>query len=232
MKARKLYRVFVWELPVRVYHWINALVIVALCVTGYLIGNPPAIQSHAEASHRYLFGIIRFIHFAAAYLFFFNFLVRIYWGLAGNKYANWRNFIPTNRKFWQEIWNVLRIDIMLQKNKEHLSVGHNALAGFIYFLTFIAFLMQCLTGFGLYASMSDWWFAKMFAWVPGLVGGDFFLRDLHHAAMWFFIVFAIVHVYLVLYHDYVEGRGEVSSMVGGWKFVEEEVFDKEKETTH
>jgi Ni/Fe-hydrogenase 1 B-type cytochrome subunit len=26
----------------------------------------------------------------------------------------------------------------------------------------------------------------------------------------------------VFYHDYVEGRGVTSSMVGGWKFIEEE----------
>ena len=36
--------------------------------------------------------------------------------------------------------------------------------------------------------------------------------------MWFFIVFAIEHVYLVFYHDYVEGRGILSSMAGGWTF--------------
>jgi Ni/Fe-hydrogenase 1 B-type cytochrome subunit len=38
--------------------------------------------------------------------------------------------------------------------------------------------------------------------------------------MWFFPVFIIIHVYLVAYHDYVEGRGILSSMVGGWKFIE------------
>ena len=226
--ARHLRRVFVWELPVRVYHWLNFLAIVALCVTGYLIGNPPAIQSTAEASHRFLFGTIRFIHFVAAYLFFFNFLFRLYWGFVGNKYAGWKNFIPTGRKFFREILDVLRIDILLQKNREHLAIGHNALAGFIYFLTFLAFLLQCITGFGLYASMSDWWFADLFVWVSTVFGGDMGLRNWHHAAMWFFIVFAIVHVYLVFYHDYVEGRGEISSMGGGWKFIEEEVFEKEE----
>jgi Ni/Fe-hydrogenase 1 B-type cytochrome subunit len=40
--------------------------------------------------------------------------------------------------------------------------------------------------------------------------------------MWFFIIFAMVHVYLVFYHDYVEGRGVISSMAGGWKFVEKQ----------
>jgi Ni/Fe-hydrogenase 1 B-type cytochrome subunit len=48
--------------------------------------------------------------------------------------------------------------------------------------------------------------------------------------MWFFVLFAVIHVYLVFYHDYVEGRGEMSSMAGGWKFIEDEDFEKiEKE---
>ena len=47
-------------------------------------------------------------------------------------------------------------------------------------------------------------------------------------AMWFFILFAVVHVYLVFYHDYVEGRGEISSMGGGWKFIEEEAVEELK----
>jgi hypothetical protein len=51
---------------------------------------------------------------------------------------DWKNFIPTTRKYFEEMWQVLKIDILQIKSKEHLAVGHNALAGFIYFLTFIA----------------------------------------------------------------------------------------------
>lgn len=227
--GRRLRRVFVWELPVRFFHWINALAIVVLCVTGYLIGNPPALMSHAEASDSYLFGYIRFIHFAAAYIFIFNFLFRIYWGFVGNKYAQWRNFIPTTRKFWYEIWQVLLIDIFLKREKEHMSVGHNALAGFIYFVFFLMSAVMIVTGFGLLADMSSWFFPKLFAWVPSAFGGDFAVRNIHHTLMWFFIVFTIIHVYLVFYHDYVEGRGEISSMGGGWKFIEETEFQKDIE---
>jgi Ni/Fe-hydrogenase 1 B-type cytochrome subunit len=222
--AKKLRRVFVWELPVRFYHWINALTIVALCVTGYLIGDPPALMSSSEASNQYWFGTVRFIHFLAAYIFFFNFAFRVYWGFVGNKYADWKNFIPTNKKFFQEMWSVIRIDVLLAKEKTHHTVGHNPLAGFVYFLSFIAFMLQAFTGFALYANMSTWWFADLFAWVSPLFGGDFALRNWHHAAMWFFIIFSMVHVYLVFYHDYVEGRGEVSSMAGGWKFIDEGDF--------
>ncbi len=226
--VKRLRRVFVWELPVRVYHWLNAFVIIVLIATGLYIGSPLALQSSKEAAHSFTMGYIRFIHFIAAYIFLFNFLFRIYWGFVGNKYSDWKNFIPTNMKFWKEFWHVIKIDVLLLKEKEHLNVGHNSVAGFTYFLTFIAFLIQCLTGFGLYSSMGTWWFPKMFAWVPAVFGGDIMTRQVHHWAMWFFILFAIVHVYLVFYHDYVEGRGEISSMGGGWKFIEEEVFEEHK----
>jgi Ni,Fe-hydrogenase I cytochrome b subunit len=41
--------------------------------------------------------------------------------------------------------------------------------------------------------------------------------------MWVFILFAIVHVYLVFYHDYIEKNGIASSMIGGWKFIPQPV---------
>ncbi len=230
LHVHRLRRVYVWELPVRIYHWLNVLALLALIITGFYIADPLALMSSREASEQYTMGWMRYIHFAAAYIFFCNFLFRLYWGFVGNKYASWRQFIPTSANFFKEMWAVIKTDIFMVKNKkgkkEHLSIGHNAMAGLIYFFTFIAFLIQCLTGFGLYASMSTWWFPRLFSWVPAMFGGDIATRQWHHATMWFFILFAVVHVYLVFYHDYVEGRGEISSMGGGWKFIEEDFFEK------
>lgn len=220
MHSNILQRVYVWEVPVRMYHWVNALCIVVLTVTGYLIGAPLAIQRGTEASFSYWFGTTRFIHFAAAYVFFFNFLFRIYWGFVGNRYASWRNFILYRRKQLQEVFNVLKVDILQARGRPIETIGHNAMAGFTYFLTFLAFLFQAVTGFGLYSAMSSHWFPHLFAWIVPLMGGDFAVRQWHHMFMWGFVLFSIVHVYLVFYHDYVEGRGVLSSMAGGWKFIE------------
>ena len=217
---KKIKRVYVWEIPVRFYHWLNFLSVTTLAVTGYLIGSPLAIQNSAEASFSYWFGTLRFIHFVAAFVFFFNFLFRIYWGFAGNKYASWKSFIPLSSKAWKEMLDVLKLDVFLRKGKPIRSTGHNALAGLTYFITFLAFLFQSVTGFGMYSAMSNSFLPKLFAWIVPLMGGDFAVRQWHHAMMWVFIIFAIVHVYLVFYHDYVEGRGILSSMGGGWKFVE------------
>lgn len=222
---------YVWQMPVRFYHWINALSIVVLCVTGVLIGQPIALQQSAEASFSYWFGTVRFIHFVAAFVFFFNFVFRLYWGFVGNKYAKWDNFIPYTGKHWKEILDVLRVDILMISKKPIESVGHNALASLTYFVTFLAFLVQSLTGFGMYADMSTSTFPKLFAWIVPLLGGDLQTRQIHHIFMWLFILFAIVHIYLVFYHDYVERRGVTSSMIGGWKFIEKEQLEKTKEKT-
>lgn len=220
---------YVWELPVRYYHWINAISIAVLAATGFVIANPPAIQSAADASQSYWFGWIRFVHFAFAYVFLINFLVRIYWGFAGNRYADWRNYIPYSKQHWRDMWEVIKIDIFQVKNAENPRLGHNALASFTYFMVFIAFAIQVFTGFGLYAASSNSWFASLFRWVPGIFGGDMTTRYVHHWMMWFFILFALIHIYLVAYHDYIERNGIVSSMIGGWKFINKDKVEQELE---
>jgi Ni/Fe-hydrogenase 1 B-type cytochrome subunit len=229
IKARDvdLREVYVWQLPVRFYHWINALCIFMLCVTGYLIGNPLDAGGHLEASESYMFGVIRFGHFLFSFIFFFNFVFRLYWGFVGNKYARWNNFIPLKKRQWQEIWCVIKVDILQIKRKNIESTGHNSLASLTYFITFLFFMVQSFTGFGMYAAMSDSWFPKLFAWIVPLLGGDLMTRQIHHVLMWGFILFAVIHVYLVFYHDYIERRGVTSSMIGGWKFVEKENLEKE-----
>lgn len=218
-------RVYVWELPVRIFHWLNVLALIVLIVTGFIIANPPAILSSAEATNLHSFGIVRFLHFTAGYVFFFVLILRVYWAFVGNKFAHWKAFWPFTKNNWNNIVQVLKIDILLMNEKvdsHPLNTGHNSIATLSYIIMFVFALIQIVSGFALYGDMASWWLPKMFRWVIPLFGGDFLVRSIHHAAMWVFIFFAIVHVYLVFYHDWLEGRGEVSSMFGGYKFVSEE----------
>jgi Ni/Fe-hydrogenase 1 B-type cytochrome subunit len=216
-------RVYVWQWAVRFYHWINFLCVAVLCATGWMIGRPYSPIGAQEASFSYWFGTVRFLHFVAAFVFFFNFVFRIYWGFVGNEYARWPNFIPLQKNKLREVINVLKVDIFQAKVEPMESIGHNALAGWTYFLSFLAFVFQCVSGFGLYHAMSNASLPSLFAWIVPMMGGDFAVRQWHHMMMWFFIIFAMVHVYLVFYHDYVEGRGVTSSMIGGWKFIERHI---------
>jgi len=227
MPSRATYRrLYVWELPVRVFHWVNALAIVALAVTGVLIGKPFSVAYAQEASFQYWFGTVRFLHFVAGYVFLFNMLVRIYWGFVGNRFAAWDTFIPTTRAAFRDMVEVLKIDILQVRGAGRIAIGHNRLAGLIYFVTFFNFLFQALTGFALYGPMSHSVLGRLSAWIVPLMGGEMAVRQWHHAMLWFYVLFTLVHVYLVFYHDYVEGRGTTSSMVGGWKFEREDRLDR------
>ncbi len=233
MKTKNFKRVYVWELPVRIFHWINAMCVFVLTVTGFIIADPPVLLSNAEATNLHSFGVVRFIHFTAAYIFFFNMILRIYWSFVGNRYASWKALFPFNKKGLHNIGHVLKIDILLRNEKIHdvrnISIGHNSVASISYIALFILALIQVFTGFALYADTSSWWLPKLFSWVTPLFGGDFGVRQIHHITMWGFIFFTFIHVYLVFYHDWLEGRGEVSSMFGGYKFVSEERVKKDLE---
>jgi len=219
-------RVYVWELAVRFFHWLTVLSLTVLIITGFIIADPPAFNNNVEATNSFWFGYVRLIHFSFAYILIANLVFRIYWLFAGNQFANWRNFIPYTKKHWKNIFYVLKIDIFLQKDKEHklenISVGHNALAAFSYFIMTLFFLLQVITGLALISDTSGWWFPKMFHWVINLFGGDIPTRYFHHILTWLFMAFVVIHVYLVLYHDYLEARGEASAMISGFKFVRTE----------
>jgi Ni/Fe-hydrogenase 1 B-type cytochrome subunit len=221
-------RVYVWEQPVRWFHWINAATVIVLGATGWLIANPPAFMSASEASFSYWFGEVRFIHFAAAYVFTANFAFRLYWSIVGNKYAKWRNFFPLRRAQIRQIGDVLKVDILQSTKKPVHTVGHNSMAYFTYAGTGLLTVFQVVSGFALYAPMSESWFPALFTWVTPLFGSEFSLRIFHYAGLWAFVVFTIIHVYLVFYHDYVEGHGVLSSMVGGWKFMEKKEIEAEE----
>jgi len=228
MKWDNMRRVYVYSVPTRIFHWLNVLAILTLILTGYVIGNPPALMSNKEASFGYWFGTIRFIHFVAAIIFVLNFIFRIYISFAGNKYENWRSFLPVSKRFWKSFWQALKLDIFQMKGKEMIIIGHNPLASFTYFILFIVFIFQIISGFGMYAAMSDKAIYQAFVWIVPLMGGDAAVRFWHHLATWFFVIFSMFHVYLVFYHDSVEGRGMLSSMAGGWKFFKKDIYLKKE----
>ncbi len=221
-------RVYVWQIPVRFFHWINVLTLFTLAVTGFIIANPPALQLSAEASEIFYMGYVRLIHFSSAYIFTANLILRVYWAFVGNKYAHARNFLPTTKKQWKNVMHVFKVDILLMKDKEdclkNISIGHNAVAGLSYLGLFILLFFQMITGFAMLAPTSEWFLPKLFKWATALAGNESNLRYIHHIITWLVIIFSIIHMYLVFFHDYLEARGESSSMISGFKFARSERF--------
>ena len=226
MRTQDYKRAYIWQLPVRIFHWANALAIIVLIITGLLISHPPGIMSSGEASTQFWFGYIRKIHFMSAYIMVAVLIMRVYWAFKGNKYSSWKVFFPFNKEGLASVWQTLKSDIFLiNENKfddKNIHTGHNDIAAVSYLIMFLMAMVMIFTGFGLYADNATWFLPKMFAWVPEFLGGDMNTRVIHHVTMWGFILFSLIHVYLVFFHDWLEGRGESSAMVSGYKFVRTE----------
>ncbi len=82
-KAVQRQNVYVYEAPVRIWHWVNAVSILTLALTGYFIGSPlPSVPG--EASANFLMGYMRFMHFAAGQVLAVFLILRVYWAFVGN----------------------------------------------------------------------------------------------------------------------------------------------------
>lgn len=210
-------KVYVWELPIRIWHWVNALAIVILMVTGIYIGKPFAGAGiPEEAYYSNLMGWMRYVHFFAAFIFTANSIYRLYWAVMGNKYSLSN---PLRLIFWKEMIETVKFYIFMKHKKPHY-VGHNPLAIFSYLLFIgLGSTLIIFTGFYLYFEPQHGsMLASLFAWVPKVFGGDSYtIRSWHHLVAWSFMVFTVIHVYLAFRDDYLERNGTLSSIGTGYK---------------
>jgi len=218
-------KVYVYEGPLRAWHWLNALCIIALCITGYLIGEPlPTVPG--EASDNFLMGYVRMVHFSAGQIMAVLFVARIYWAFAGNSHAKQVFLIPVwSAKWWGEVWHEIKWYGFIAKQPKKY-IGHNPLAQLAMFTMLVlpTIFMIC-TGFALYAEgqgTDSLWYTA-FGWVFGVFGYDSFsVHTFHHLGMWVIIVFALVHIYAAFREDVMSRQSLISTMVSGWRYFKDD----------
>ncbi|MGZ8259482.1 MAG: Ni/Fe-hydrogenase, b-type cytochrome subunit [Caldimonas sp.] len=215
------FRVYVWELPVRLWHWVMALCLLVLGITGYWIGTPPSTLS-GEASEHYQLGYIRFAHFAAAYVFTVAFLLRLVWSMLGNPYSRELFGVPRamlRAPWWAGLFGQMRYYLFL-KREPRAWKGHNPLAAAgMFFMYVLGAVFMILTGFALYGEGlgQDSWAFAAFSWVLRLFGSSQNVHTVHHLGMWYLVCFTLIHVYMVVREDIMSDETVVSAMVSGWR---------------
>ncbi len=209
--------IYVYEAPVRLWHWVNALCVLTLCVTGYLIGSPQDSLG-GEAFDHYRMGYVRFIHFTAGQILAVFFLMRIYWALVGNKHARQIFYIPFwDRKWWDGVFHEAKWYGFLREEPRKY-VGHNPLAHISMFVMFTCFsVMMIITGFALYAqgAGNDSWYFRWFGWVFTYFPNSQEVHTFHHLGMWVIVCFILLHVYAAIREDVMSRQTMISTMFSG-----------------
>jgi Ni/Fe-hydrogenase 1 B-type cytochrome subunit len=217
--ANELVKVYVWQMPVRITHWLIATTLVILSVTGFYIGRPFMTVS-GPAGESFVMGWMKVIHLYSAWVFTGAVVVRIIWMFTGNKYAHWDKFIAVNRTRRRGIMPVVSFYMFL-RNKPPAYVGHNPVAASAYSLVFGLYFLAIATGLVMHGASAD--VGSLMAWFGGwapLLGGLQIARWIHHVVMWLLLGFAVHHVYSAWLMSIVDADGTMDSIFSGYKWVE------------
>ncbi|WP_062311022.1 cytochrome b/b6 domain-containing protein [Polynucleobacter sinensis] len=107
----------IWDLPIRLFHWLLVLCIIASFITVKIGGN--AMSLHAQIGYCVLALII----------------FRICWGIVGSHHARFVNFIPSPR----ELLNYL-------SGKSKATLGHNPMGALSVVGLLVSVGVQAVTG--------------------------------------------------------------------------------------
>jgi Ni/Fe-hydrogenase 1 B-type cytochrome subunit len=181
----------------------------------------PILAPSGEAYKSFVMGTVRKLHFIFAYVFLAAFLTRIFCFWLGNNYARSGFPFVWQASWWKDLW--AQAVQYLRQERGHVHLGHNALAGLSYTL-FVIVLGWCqiITGFAMYSESNPGGFwSRLTGWAITLCGGSYSLHLWHHLFAWGFVVFAVLHIYIVLLDSHQFKNGLITAMVSGYKFYEE-----------
>jgi Ni/Fe-hydrogenase 1 B-type cytochrome subunit len=212
-------RLYVWQVPVRVSHWVIAAAIVVLSLTGGYIADPYLVPASGA-----VMTTVRTIHLSAAVALVLAGLLRTVWLLAGNRFARWTALVPTNRVQATELFRQAGYYGFVRREIPKV-LGHNQLAAAAYLLLIGLLALETVSGLVLNGVLGSEPSATLFGWVREFVGLQT-IRLVHHLAMWAILAIALFHVYSCILVDNIEKNGLLSSMFTGYKFpTREEVLE-------
>jgi Ni/Fe-hydrogenase 1 B-type cytochrome subunit len=212
-------RLYVWQVPVRITHWVVVGCIVVLSITGAYIADPFLIPAGGN-----VMTTVRVIHILTAFVFLAAGTVRTIWLLAGNRFARWSAFIPTSKNQATELFRQAGFYAFLRRDLPKV-LGHNQLAATAYLALFGFLLIETITGFALDGIGGAQPAGTIFGGLTDFLGPQL-IRVIHHLCMWVILAIAIFHIYSCVLVDHLEKNGLMSSIFSGYKFpTREEVLE-------
>lgn len=182
----------VWDLPVRVFHWLLAALIVVSFTTAQIGGN--AMQIHEFSG----FTILTLV------------LFRVLWGIFGSTYARFSDFVRHPRQ-------AIEYARSLTGGRPAFYAGHNPLGGWMIVALLLCLLAQ--TGTGLFANDDIMTEGPLFNWVSKRTSDV--LSRIHEINFYVLLVLIALHVAAALYYLLGKRENLILPMFTGSKQVAE-----------
>lgn len=217
LKPRIAQAVYVYELPVRLWHWTMAACIFTLFVSGYYIEHPPfAIDMSRIVKIHYTAGLILCVAMAC----------RLIWAFFGNVVSRQIFIVKIWQKsWWAGLWDNLKWYAFCTK-KPDVRLGHNPLAQVAMFFIILVIFFMCFSGLGIYQAkacgvpiISRFHFMENFIYWLG--GNNLDLVVLHRLGMILIVAFVTIHLYMVIRESIMGRTTMIYTMVTGNRLVME-----------
>jgi cytochrome b len=167
-------KILVWDLPTRIGHWL----LVTAFIVSYLSGD----------SEEW-----RLVHVTAGYAMAGVLVFRLFWGMAGTRYARFKSFLFSPRQVFVYLGGLL-------KGKPAHWVGHNPAGSYAIYAMILLGAAVVGSGWAVYAD----------------VGGEW-LAEVHDALSYVMLGVVGVHVVGVVVSSRLHRENLVRSMVTGYK---------------
>jgi len=182
-------RRLVWDLPLRLFHWLFA-------------GSVLASWATAQLGVSWMKWHLRLGYWTMGLLVF-----RILWGLVGPRHARFSSFLTGPRRIWSHARQLTAAGHGLN------SVGHNPLGGLMVIFMLLLAVLQ--VGTGLFATDDITWSGPYNPSVSSATAE--LLTRIHHInfnVIWLAIA---LHIAAILFYALVRKDNLVPAMLTGWK---------------
>jgi cytochrome b len=179
----------VWDLPVRLVHWLLVISVLGSYVTSQL-------GTKLFNWHKYCgYTIIVLVSF------------RIVWGFVGTRHARFAQFLRSPRRTFQYF------EILGSDAGSRSFVGHNPLGG--WSIVAMLFLLLAQAGTGLFANNDVSSVGPLFGWVSNSLSNT--LTKFHHLFFSLLEALILLHISAMAYYGYVRKEDLLTPMVTGRK---------------
>lgn len=206
--------------PLRWGHWIRAISIFVLIVTGFYLADPfllaepkPTPTNFQQAEWRFWHLVFGFaligVTIFKTHLFFFG-------RISKKERVSFWDFI--NPKVW---FKQIGYYMLVSHHPETKGV-YNPLQFVAYLTIFICIAVISLTGLIMYVHVFHEGLGgaiyDILRPIEAMMGGLAAVRYIHHIAMWVFILFIPVHVYMAVFNSVFAKNGAMDSIFSGYRF--------------
>ena len=233
----------VWDLPTRLFHWLNVICIIGLIAVGTAILWAGALGLTNDGKV-----LLKSVHVYFGYVFAINLIIRLIWAFKGNRYARWSSFLPFGKGYMGK----LKTHITAEKSgKPEYYLGHNPKGRLAVTALFTLLLTMAVTG--LVLAGTDIYFPPFGAMVQEWVAAsgvnpaevvpyvkdnidDAAFKEMrafrkpfiltHYWTFFGLLGLIILHIGAVLYTEIKSGGGLISAMFTGRKILPREPEDK------